>query len=167
MSMAANSWSSSARAAAARPPRFGSSPAWKSPTAARFSLAAFRSTMFRWAQRNVQMIFQNYALWPHMKVFDERRYSNLTLPLQVRKWSSEKITEYLRPLAWKIGIEESFFKRKPTRTFRRPATARRARPRHGHRAANHVDGRAAEQYRSAQSPEDAPRDPVPFTKRIG
>ena len=65
-------------------------------------------------KRNVQMIFQNYALWPHMKVFDESKYSNLSLPLKVRKWSSDKITEYLRPLAWKIGIEESFFKRKPT-----------------------------------------------------
>ena len=65
-------------------------------------------------QRGVQMIFQNFALWPHMKVFDEQRYSNLTLPLRVRNWSKDKITEFLRPLAWKIGIEESFFKRKPT-----------------------------------------------------
>jgi len=65
-------------------------------------------------RRNVQMIFQNYALWPHMKVFDESRYSNLSLPLKVRKWSSDKIAEFLRPLAWKIGIEESFFKRKPS-----------------------------------------------------
>ena len=64
-------------------------------------------------RRNVQMIFQNYALWPHMKVFEASRYSNLSLPLKVRKWSSDKIAEFLRPLAWKIGIEESFFKRKP------------------------------------------------------
>ena len=60
------------------------------------------------------MVFQNYALWPHMKVFEERKYSNLSLPLKVRRWSSEKIAEYLRPLAWKVGIEESFFKRKPS-----------------------------------------------------
>jgi ABC-type sugar transport system ATPase subunit len=65
-------------------------------------------------RRGVQMIFQNFALWPHMRVFDEQRYSNLSLPLKVRKWSSEKITEFLRPLAWKFGIEESFFKRKPS-----------------------------------------------------
>jgi len=65
-------------------------------------------------RRNVQMIFQNYALWPHMKVFDERSYTNLTLPLKIRKWSSEKISEFLRPLALKLGIEESFFKRKPS-----------------------------------------------------
>lgn len=64
-------------------------------------------------RRGVQMIFQNFALWPHMKVFDEQRYSNLSLPLRVRKWSNDKIAEFLRPLAWKIGIEESFFKRKP------------------------------------------------------
>jgi multiple sugar transport system ATP-binding protein len=65
-------------------------------------------------RRGVQMIFQNYALWPHMRVFDQQRYSNLSLPLKVRKWSSDKIAEFLRPLAWKIGIEESFFKRKPS-----------------------------------------------------
>ncbi|MDZ4347085.1 MAG: ABC transporter ATP-binding protein [Candidatus Binatia bacterium] len=65
-------------------------------------------------QRNVQMIFQNFALWPHMKVFDEGRYTNLTLPLKIRKWSREKISEFLRPLASKLGIEESFFQRKPS-----------------------------------------------------
>ena len=65
-------------------------------------------------RRSVQMIFQNYALWPHMRVFDDQRYSNLSLPLKVRKWSRDKIAEFLRPLAWKIGIEESFFKRKPS-----------------------------------------------------
>jgi multiple sugar transport system ATP-binding protein len=64
-------------------------------------------------RRGVQMIFQHYALWPHMKVFDERAYTNLSLPLKVRKWSGERIREFLRPLAQKVGIEESFFKRKP------------------------------------------------------
>ncbi len=65
-------------------------------------------------KRGVQMIFQSYALWPHMKVFDEQRYTNLTLPLKIRKWSREKIAEFLRPLAQKLGIEESFFQRRPT-----------------------------------------------------
>jgi ABC-type sugar transport system ATPase subunit len=49
-----------------------------------------------------------------MKVFDEQRYTNLTLPLKIRKWSSERIGEFLRPLAQKLGIEESFFQRRPT-----------------------------------------------------
>ncbi|HSQ12490.1 MAG TPA: ABC transporter ATP-binding protein [Candidatus Deferrimicrobium sp.] len=65
-------------------------------------------------RRGVQMIFQNYALWPHMRVFDADRYSNLSLPLRVRQWSADKINEFLRPLAWKIGIDESHFKRKPS-----------------------------------------------------
>jgi multiple sugar transport system ATP-binding protein len=65
-------------------------------------------------KRGVQMIFQSYALWPHMKVYDEQRYTNLTLPLKIRKWSRERIDEFLRPLAQKLGIEESFFQRRPT-----------------------------------------------------
>jgi len=64
-------------------------------------------------QRGVQMIFQNYALWPHMKVFDDRSYSNLSLPLKIRKWPQLKIREFMRPLTQKLGIEESFFGRKP------------------------------------------------------
>ncbi len=64
-------------------------------------------------QRGVQMIFQNYALWPHMRIFDERTYTNLTLPLKIRKWSREKIREFIRPLSQKLGIEEGFFHRKP------------------------------------------------------
>ena len=65
-------------------------------------------------QRGVQMIFQNYALWPHMKIYDERGYTNLTLPLKIRKWSKDKIDEFLRPLAQRIGIDDRFFQRKPS-----------------------------------------------------
>ncbi|MFQ5542034.1 MAG: ABC transporter ATP-binding protein [Candidatus Binatia bacterium] len=64
--------------------------------------------------RGVQMIFQNFALWPHMKVFDDRKWTNLTLPLKIRKWSQEKIREFIRPLTKNLGIEEGFFLRKPT-----------------------------------------------------
>ena len=64
-------------------------------------------------QRGVQMIFQNFALWPHMRVFDERAYTNLTLPLKIRKWSQQMIREFMRPLTQRLGIEESFFRRKP------------------------------------------------------
>ncbi|TAJ98451.1 ABC transporter ATP-binding protein, partial [bacterium] len=64
-------------------------------------------------QRSVQMIFQNYALWPHMRIFDDRSYTNLTFPLKIRKWSQQKIREFMRPLTHRLGIEESFFRRKP------------------------------------------------------
>lgn len=65
-------------------------------------------------KRGVQMIFQNYALWPHMRVWDERRYSNLTLPLRIRNWSTAHIAEFLRPLAQRVGIDSTLFHRKPS-----------------------------------------------------
>jgi ABC-type sugar transport system ATPase subunit len=64
-------------------------------------------------QRGVQIIFQNYALWPHMRICDERRYTNLTFPLKIRNWSAERIGEFLRPLAQRIGIDPTLFQRKP------------------------------------------------------
>jgi ABC-type sugar transport system ATPase subunit len=64
-------------------------------------------------KRGVQMIFQNYALWPHMKVWDERRYSNLTLPLKIRHWSTAHIAAFLRPLAQRVGVDSTLFQRKP------------------------------------------------------
>ncbi|MGH7844120.1 MAG: ABC transporter ATP-binding protein [Candidatus Binatia bacterium] len=64
-------------------------------------------------KRGAQMIFQHYALWPHMRVFDDRSYTNLTFPLRIRKWSQDRIRDFLHPLAKKLGIEETFFRRKP------------------------------------------------------
>jgi len=64
-------------------------------------------------RRNVQLIFQNYALWPHMRVFEDRKYANLTLPLRIRKWSVDAIRELIRPLAARLNIEERLFSRKP------------------------------------------------------
>jgi len=64
-------------------------------------------------RRGVQMIFQNYALWPHMKVFDERRFTNLTFPLKIRQWSQDRIRQAVLQLTKGLGIEESFFSRKP------------------------------------------------------
>jgi ABC-type sugar transport system ATPase subunit len=63
--------------------------------------------------RGVQMIFQHYALWPHMRILDDRNYTNLSFPLKIRKWSQGMIHEFLRPLTKRLGIEESFFTRKP------------------------------------------------------
>lgn len=65
-------------------------------------------------RRNVQMIFQNFALWPHMRVFDEKSYTNLSLPLKVRRWTADRIGEFLRPIARRVGIEDNQFQRKPS-----------------------------------------------------
>ncbi|MBI1993053.1 MAG: ABC transporter ATP-binding protein, partial [Deltaproteobacteria bacterium] len=48
-----------------------------------------------------------------MKVFDDRSYTNLSLPLKIRKWSQERIREFMRPLTQRLGIEEGFFRRRP------------------------------------------------------
>ncbi|HEV8344851.1 MAG TPA: ABC transporter ATP-binding protein [Candidatus Binatia bacterium] len=64
-------------------------------------------------RRGVQMIFQNYALWPHMKVFDEKKYTNLSLPLKVRKWSQDRIRDLICSLSQKVGLDEKLFERKP------------------------------------------------------
>ncbi|MDH3445966.1 MAG: ABC transporter ATP-binding protein [Deltaproteobacteria bacterium] len=65
-------------------------------------------------RRNVQMIFQNFALWPHLRVFDEKSYTNLSLPLKVRRWTADRIGEFLRPIARRVGIEDNQFQRKPS-----------------------------------------------------
>jgi multiple sugar transport system ATP-binding protein len=65
-------------------------------------------------KRNVQMIFHNYALWPHMKVMDEKSYSNLSLPLKVRKWAVEQIGERVNEVTRRVGLERELFGRKPT-----------------------------------------------------
>ncbi len=64
-------------------------------------------------KRDVQMIFQNYALWPHMKVMDERDYANLSLPLKVRRWAADSIGARIRLAAQRAGLDQALFGRKP------------------------------------------------------
>ncbi len=64
-------------------------------------------------QRGVQIIFQHFALWPHMKVYDERNYSNISFPLRVRRWAKDKIHRHVRSIAQSLQIHESLFQRKP------------------------------------------------------
>ncbi|MFN0070429.1 MAG: ABC transporter ATP-binding protein [Chloroflexota bacterium] len=64
-------------------------------------------------KRNVQMIFQNYALWPHMKVLDEKGYSNISFPLKIRKWVSEQIVNRAQEITRRVGIGEELYSRVP------------------------------------------------------
>lgn len=65
------------------------------------------------AERGVRMVFQGYALWPHMKVFNEKLYSNLSFGLKLRKYPVEKITEIVGRTADRVGIHKQLFSRKP------------------------------------------------------
>jgi multiple sugar transport system ATP-binding protein len=49
--------------------------------------------------RNVAMVFQNYALYPYMKVFD-----NIAFPLKVRKTSKQQIDSKVHEIAGLVGI---------------------------------------------------------------
>ncbi len=50
--------------------------------------------------RDIAMVFQNYALYPHMKVYD-----NIALPLRVRKLSKQEIDKRVREVSQRLQIE--------------------------------------------------------------
>ncbi len=66
-------------------------------------------------QRGVQLVFQSYALWPHMKVFDERGYSNLGFALKIRRWLPGILNERVQDVMRRVGIAKSWSGRHPHR----------------------------------------------------
>lgn len=64
-------------------------------------------------RRPVQMIFQSLALWPHLKVMDEKGYSNLSFPLKVRRWTRAQIIDRVRGVSGRVGLNEELYDRKP------------------------------------------------------
>ena len=58
-------------------------------------------------ERDIAMVFQNYALYPHMSVFD-----NMAFGLKLRKLSKEEIDRRVRRAAEILGLSE-FLQRKP------------------------------------------------------
>jgi len=64
-------------------------------------------------RRGVNMVFQSYALFPHMKVFDEKKYSNLSFALKLRKYVTPKIKKIVENVSEQVGIERSLYPRKP------------------------------------------------------
>jgi len=57
--------------------------------------------------RDIAMVFQSYALYPHMSVFD-----NIAFPLKIRKVARAEIEKTVKQTAEMLGIEK-FLKRKP------------------------------------------------------
>ncbi len=58
-------------------------------------------------ERDIAMVFQNYALYPHMSVYD-----NMGFGLKLRKLPKEEIDKRVREAAGILGLEE-FLSRKP------------------------------------------------------
>ncbi|MDP3684766.1 MAG: sn-glycerol-3-phosphate ABC transporter ATP-binding protein UgpC, partial [Ignavibacteria bacterium] len=57
--------------------------------------------------RDIAMVFQNYALYPHMSVFD-----NISFGLKIRKFPKDEITKRVNEAAKILGLEE-YLNRKP------------------------------------------------------
>ncbi len=53
------------------------------------------------AKRNIAMVFQNYALWPHMTV-----YKNMAFALKIRKTDKQTMDTRIREAAQALGISE-------------------------------------------------------------
>ncbi|AKO93161.1 ABC transporter ATP-binding protein [Priestia filamentosa] len=58
--------------------------------------------------RDIAMVFQNYALYPHMTVYD-----NMAFGLKLRKFQKSEIDQRVRNAAKILGLEE-YLKRKPS-----------------------------------------------------
>lgn len=64
-------------------------------------------------QRGVRMVFQNYALYPHMKVYKEDKYSNLSFALKISRYLPENIRKRIEQVSVKIGIGKELYSRQP------------------------------------------------------
>ena len=104
--------------------------------------------------RDIAMVFQSYALYPHMTVYD-----NLAFGLRNQKVPQEGDRRRVRRRGARSSTSIRLIKRKPKQLSGRPAPARRARPRDRARARGVPDGRAALEPRRAAPRADARGDP--------
>ena len=58
-------------------------------------------------ERDIAMVFQNYALYPHMNIFD-----NIAFGLRLRKLNNNEVQQRVQHAAEMLGIE-TFLSRKP------------------------------------------------------
>ncbi len=58
--------------------------------------------------RDIAMVFQNYALYPHMSV-----YENMAFGLRLRKFSESVIDERVREAAQILGLSDEMLQRRP------------------------------------------------------
>ena len=63
--------------------------------------------------RGVRMVFQDNALWPHMRVFHKNLHSNLSFAMKIRRQFPHKIEEKVNAIASRLGIEKKLYPRKP------------------------------------------------------
>lgn len=76
-------------------------------------------------ERNTAMAFQNYALYPHMSVYD-----NIALNMKIRKMKKEEIDKRVKEVASKLHIKD-LLTRKPAQLSGWPSTESRIGASHG------------------------------------
>jgi multiple sugar transport system ATP-binding protein len=77
------------------------------PTSGEIFIGARRVTDLAPKDRNIAMVFQNYALYPHMNV-----YKNLAIGLKLRKFAQVEIDRRVREAADILGLND-YLERKP------------------------------------------------------
>lgn len=77
------------------------------PTSGRVFIDGEDITEIEPSRRDIAMVFQNYALYPHMSVYD-----NMAFSLKMKKASREKISEAVHEAADILGISD-YLQRKP------------------------------------------------------
>ena len=80
----------------------------ETPDSGTISLAGSDITRTEPTDRNVAMVFQDYALYPHMTVFD-----NIAFPLKVRKAPKDKRAHRVREISDLLGITELLDRKPP------------------------------------------------------
>src|SRR5436309_2920665 len=101
--------------------------------------------------RDIAMVFQNYALYPHMTVYD-----NMAFGLRLRKYPKTEIDRRVKEAAEMLGIG-MLLDRKP-KQLSGGQRQRGTGPGHRARAPGLPDGRTAEQPRRKTARADAGRD---------
>src|ERR1700710_1830026 len=79
----------------------------ETPTSGRILIGGRDVTALDPSERDIAMVFQNYALYPHMSVFDNMAYG-----LRIRGLSRGDITRKVKEAAALLGLG-SFLRRKP------------------------------------------------------
>ena len=79
----------------------------ETPTEGRITIAGRDVTALDPSERDIAMVFQNYALYPHMSVFDNMAYG-----LRIRGLSRPTITQKVQDAATLLGLD-SLLTRKP------------------------------------------------------
>jgi multiple sugar transport system ATP-binding protein len=70
------------------------------PTSGKVMINGFDMTRIRPGDRNIAMVFQSYALYPHMTV-----YQNIASGLKLRKMPSAQIRQQVEDVTRKLGLE--------------------------------------------------------------